>query len=110
MAAIQLLHDFAGRLTGEKRIFPGVYDADDPTIMGLAEYLVQNGHAVWVDAPPAPVVLPDTATDSMVEFTTATALIDDEPEAEEPLPVEEFEVQDEIEFDGRKIQRRKPKS
>jgi hypothetical protein len=100
MASIQLLHDFAGRLTREQRIWPGVYDADDPTIFGLADYLVANGHAVWVDAPPAPVVLPSFAADNMVEFGTQTAILDEQP-------VESFEVVDEIEHQGRKVQRRK---
>lgn len=98
MASIQLLKDYAGRRTNEQRVWPGFYDEEDPTIMGLAAYLVETGHAVWVDTPPSPVVLPDTAVDSMVEFNTAVVSTSDEPE-----------IQDEIEFDGRKIQRRKPK-
>lgn len=107
MASIQLLRDYAGSRTNENRIWPGFYDEDDPGIYGLAAYLVETGHAVWVDAPPAPVVLPDAAVDSMVEFGTEASVIADE--TDEPPPAEDFEVLDEIEHNGRKIQRRKPK-
>lgn len=45
---IELLHDFAGRLTHEQRIYPGVYDEADERLFGLAQYLVDNDHAVVV--------------------------------------------------------------
>lgn len=45
---IQVTRDFAGRLTKERRILPGVYDSEDPALMGLADYLAENGFAVWV--------------------------------------------------------------
>ena len=54
---IQVLHNYGGRLTQERRILPGVYEENDPRIFGLAHYLVQNGHAIAISAPlmPAPV-------------------------------------------------------
>lgn len=49
---IRLAQDYGGRLTNEKRIAPGDYYADD--LRGfrradLPEYLVANGHAVWIE-------------------------------------------------------------
>jgi len=46
---IQLKRDFAGRLTNEARILPGVYDSEDPALFGIAAYLVDNGFAVIIE-------------------------------------------------------------
>ena len=48
MARIELLHDYAGYNTRERRIQPGIYEADDPALFGLAVYLCEHGHAVWL--------------------------------------------------------------
>lgn len=45
---IMMLKNYGGSLTGEKRILGGVYDSEDPALFGLADYLVENGHAVVV--------------------------------------------------------------
>lgn len=42
---IEVLHNYGGKATNEKRIKPGVYDDDDEALFGLADYLVENGHA-----------------------------------------------------------------
>lgn len=62
MSNIRLLRDYAGRRTNEQRILPGVYAADDPALFGQAEYLVENGHAVFTDEPPVKSVVMDTVT------------------------------------------------
>ena len=31
---------------------PGIYPEDDPRLKGHAAYLVENGHAEWLDTPP----------------------------------------------------------
>ena len=48
---IHLTHSYQGKLTKEQPINPGVYRRDDPKLFGLATYLVDNGHAVWVNVP-----------------------------------------------------------
>ncbi len=58
---IQVLHNYGGRLTHERRILPGVYADDDPRIFGLAQYLVDNGHAIALGAPVMPAVTPPAA-------------------------------------------------
>lgn len=45
---INLLRNYGGWNTHEQRIEPGVYDADDGRLFGLAAYLIENGHAVAV--------------------------------------------------------------
>ncbi len=52
---IQLLHNYGGRRTNEQRIPPGVYDASDERLFGLAQYLVENDHAVIVESDESPV-------------------------------------------------------
>lgn len=56
---IQVLHNYGGRLTQERRILPGVYEENDPRIFGLAHHLVQNGHAIAISAPLMPAVQPE---------------------------------------------------
>lgn len=52
---IKVLINYGGFNTNEKRILPGEYDADDPCVFGIADYLVENGHAVVTQAdPPKP--------------------------------------------------------
>lgn len=45
---IKMLKNFGGVLTNEKRIVEGVYDSEDPRLFGIAQYLVDNGHAIFV--------------------------------------------------------------
>lgn len=50
---IYVNHDYRGARTGLQIIPKGEYDADDPQLYGLAQYLVENGHArVTEDDPP----------------------------------------------------------
>lgn len=46
---IRVLFGYRGRLTQEQFIPAGVYPEDDPILCGLADYLVSNGHAVYVE-------------------------------------------------------------
>jgi len=43
---INVLRNYGCWNTNERRILPGVYEAGDERLFGLAEYLVDNGHAV----------------------------------------------------------------
>lgn len=45
---IRVLHDYGGANTRERRIEPGDYASDDPALFGLAEYLVENNHAIVI--------------------------------------------------------------
>lgn len=45
---IQVLHTYGGRLTKREKILPGVYDTEHDALYGIAQYLVDNGHAVIV--------------------------------------------------------------
>jgi hypothetical protein len=62
MRRIRVLNNFGGKVTNERRILPGDYDADDEAIMGLADYLVSEGVAIEIAGIAhvnAPVVVPD---------------------------------------------------
>lgn len=52
---IRVIHFYRGAPSGGRAIPGGEYSEDDPALFGLAEYLVQNGHAVWVGTASAPV-------------------------------------------------------
>jgi hypothetical protein len=72
---IQVLINYGGRNTGEQRIKPGEYDADDPRVYGIADYLVANGHArvIAVDPPPvadveAEIETTEAEAEAAVEF------------------------------------------
>lgn len=70
---IQVIRDFAGRLTGERRIFPGEYALEDPALFGAGQYLLDNGFAVVIGAPePEPVPEPPHEEDAPVEFKGRT--------------------------------------
>lgn len=45
---VQVLRLYQGRRTNEQPIQPGLYESDDPALYGLADYLVENGHAILV--------------------------------------------------------------
>jgi hypothetical protein len=78
---IRLRYGYRGKYTQERFIPAGEYQRDNPVLCGLAEYLVENGHAVWVDvapvAPPAPVVEVAAVPEPAPEVV-------DEPEPVEP--------------------------
>lgn len=68
MANIQLLRNYGGRRTNEARIPPGVYYENDPLLCGLADYLVENGHAVFTNEPlPEPEFEGTVTTDPAVK-------------------------------------------
>ena len=46
---INLLHRYSGVLTNERKLQAGIHDLDET----LAKYLVDNGHAEYVDLPQA---------------------------------------------------------
>jgi hypothetical protein len=46
---IQVLHTYGSRrVLGSNKIAPGFYESEDPALFGLAEYLLENGHAIVV--------------------------------------------------------------
>lgn len=84
MMRIQVLHDYRGQKTGQELIRKGEYDAVDPRVYGIADYLVNNGHARVLETPPAPVIEP-ARVDIAEEPVEAqeTALADDSAAFEE---------------------------
>lgn len=46
---IRVLINYGGALTNELRIEPGDYSADDPRLFGLADHLLEAGHAIALD-------------------------------------------------------------
>ena len=48
MRMIRVFNNYGGRRTHEQRIPAGDYSEDDPRLFGLADYLIENGHAVQV--------------------------------------------------------------
>lgn len=68
---IEVLHDYGGQPTQGRRILPGKYDYDDPALFGLAGYLVNNGHAVYVvsetDVTPAEDVTESASVETVTE-------------------------------------------
>lgn len=68
---IQLLRSYRGHLTNEQLIQPGTYDDNDPLLMGLADYLIQNGHATIIDdGLPLVVSEPEVDAESSAGFLT----------------------------------------
>ena len=47
---IQVTREFAGKLTNERRIYPGVYALDAEELFGVGQYLLDNGFAVVADS------------------------------------------------------------
>lgn len=45
---LRLLHGYRGRRSQEQYIPAGEYVRGDPALMGLEDYLIENGHAVEV--------------------------------------------------------------
>ncbi len=59
---IQVLVNFGGVETGEKRILPGIYHHNDPAIFNLARYLVEGGWAKVVTDSDGRAILNETAS------------------------------------------------
>jgi hypothetical protein len=51
---IRVLVNYGGVPSGGLRILPGLYNDDDPALLGLGGYLVANGHAVAEPDEPTP--------------------------------------------------------
>lgn len=86
---IHVTEQFQGRETGERPILVGIYDADDPRLFGLAEYLVnEQRKAVWLGDAPEPEEAPEPVViDEPLEDDIADDFEDDgeEPEQDEPF-------------------------
>lgn len=85
---IRVNHNYGGKPTNNLRIRPGVYDASDPALFGLADYLVQHGHAEFVDG------------DTAVTFPAAEPL-----EVEQPLKA--WPPEQQVTFDAQDAEDRK---
>mgnify|MGYP000305380679 CR=1 FL=1 len=72
---ILVLHDYRGYKTGLEIIKRGEYDADDPRVYGIADYLVTNGHARVIAVDPPPVA----DVEAEIETTEAEAAVEFEP-------------------------------
>lgn len=48
MRMIRVFNNYGGRRTHEQRIPAGDYSEDDPRLFGLADYLIESGHAAEV--------------------------------------------------------------
>jgi len=100
---ILLKRSFSGRLTAERWIMAGEYDADDPALFGLAQYLVDNGFAdvlggAVVDTTPEPVEaleVPVLSDSDVIVMPSA-----EEPNADTAV----------YEHQGRKLKAGKPRS
>lgn len=77
---INLRTVYRGKLTNEQPINPGTYDADAPELMGLAQYLVNNGHAVVVMDPASkPVPKPESQQPAADVIHAPTVETEDNP-------------------------------
>jgi hypothetical protein len=56
---IRVLHNYGGANTRERRIEPGDYAEDDPRLFGLADYLLQNDHAIVIGEGARPYTPPN---------------------------------------------------
>lgn len=82
MRIIRVLINFGGRITREQRIPPGEYVENDPRLLGVADYLLANGHAIVVgrvDEPPKGEQPED-------EQPTDEPPEDEPPKGEQPAP------------------------
>ena len=81
---IRLLYGYRGKFTREQFIPAGEYRRDDPVLCGLAEYLVETGHAVWVGVAqpvavpvPEPVIAPVPDPEGTSEVEAVVAPVED---------------------------------
>ena len=68
MAKIHLRYAYRGHMSKERLIPAGEYDDHDPVIMGIAAYLIKNGHAVLINAPEPEIVTTGLQADA-ITFT-----------------------------------------
>lgn len=88
MTQIQVTANYRGALTGERLIEPGIYDANDPALFGLAQYLVETQRkAVWVGSAPTPVppapVVADDEPDPREDEAPVAMPVEDEPQSDD---------------------------
>lgn len=76
---IEVLENYGGQRTQERRVLPGVYDVDDPALFGVGEYLLEVGKAVVIEAD-AP------AASDEPENSESQSLPETEAKAETPKP------------------------
>ncbi len=63
---IEVLENYGGQRTQERRVLPGVYNVDDPALFGVGEYLLEVGKAIVIEADtPALPESTDTDTDAV---------------------------------------------
>lgn len=76
---IEVAKHWRGVASDLRRVFPGVYDIDDPRLWGAGQAMLEEGAAVVVakDAPPVP---------EKVETVVVDAPAEDEPVADKPTP------------------------
>jgi hypothetical protein len=90
---IQVLRDYAGRLTNERRIQPGVYELDADELFGVGQYLLDNGFAVALGEPVTDEEAAELPEAEVESFTVDSDNTDDtEPEADEPTDDDSDEV------------------
>lgn len=46
MTLIRVIHNYGGADTHDRRILPGIYEIGDPRLFGVAQILLEDGHAV----------------------------------------------------------------
>jgi len=82
---IHLRYYYRGKPSNDRLIPAGIYDENDPALFGLANYLVQNGHAVFVSEP---TVTTEAVTPDSLETEIASTVIEiiEEPKAGLPMP------------------------
>lgn len=70
---IRVLHNYGGQPTGFQRIEAGDYADNDSRLMSLGNYLIKNGHAVYVpDSDAAPVSDPVEFSEPETEIIAST--------------------------------------
>lgn len=102
---IKVLHTYSGRLTNKQKIFADIYAENDPALFGIADYLVENGHALRLDIPfstniptqaitlnnDSPLLAPKESPTDNVETPIVS-----EPLAVDDDSTEEIEIEDEL--------------
>jgi len=72
MRQVRVLHNYQGMPSQNQTIVADDYAPDDERLFGLADYLVENGHAEWIGAfpieeaqpiPERPTAISDADTD-----------------------------------------------
>jgi hypothetical protein len=71
---IEVLQNFGGVETGERRIVPGVYAIDDPRLFGCGQLLLDYGMAQVIDSP-VPIEEPAPDRETIMQ-SLDTAVID----------------------------------